>query len=145
MKLIAAVDLSEASAYILEAVHRVATATDAEVVLINVVPPVPTFPNPEFQPVVDSAENKQVEELREGQLAELGEQLSRVGVSTTSIVRHGHPGDTVLDEAKSHGVELIVVGSHGHGVVFDALVGSVSAHILRHSQVHVLVVPVRQK
>jgi nucleotide-binding universal stress UspA family protein len=36
-----------------------------------------------------------------------------------------------------------VVGSHGHGMMFDAMVGSVSAGVLRKSTIPVLVVPVR--
>jgi nucleotide-binding universal stress UspA family protein len=49
----------------------------------------------------------------------------------------------VLSEARRLEVELIVVGSHGHGLLFDALLGSVSAAVLRHAEVPVLVVPVR--
>jgi nucleotide-binding universal stress UspA family protein len=48
-----------------------------------------------------------------------------------------------LSEARRLKVELIVVDSHGHGLLFDALLGSVSAAVLRHADVPVLVVPVR--
>jgi nucleotide-binding universal stress UspA family protein len=49
----------------------------------------------------------------------------------------------VLSEAKRLHAELIVVGSHGHGLLYDALLGSVSADILRKSSLPVLVVPTR--
>jgi nucleotide-binding universal stress UspA family protein len=55
----------------------------------------------------------------------------------------GDPVKTILKEAKRLDAELIVVGSHGHGMMFDALVGSISAGILRKSLIPVLVVPVR--
>jgi nucleotide-binding universal stress UspA family protein len=41
-------------------------------------------------------------------------------------------------------VELIVLGSHGHGLLFDALVGSISAGVLRKSTLPVLIVPIRE-
>ena len=39
--------------------------------------------------------------------------------------------------------ELLVVGSHGYGAVYDLLVGSISRGILKHSKIPVLVVPVQ--
>ena len=38
---------------------------------------------------------------------------------------------------------LIVIGTHGHGAVYDVLIGSYSAGIIRKSKLPVLVVPVR--
>ena len=50
---------------------------------------------------------------------------------------------TTISEAKRLGSEYIVVGSHGHGAVYDVLVGSHSAALMRKSPVPVLVVPTR--
>jgi nucleotide-binding universal stress UspA family protein len=51
--------------------------------------------------------------------------------------------ETTLKEAESLKAELIVLGSHGHGAVYDVLVGSYSAGIIRRSKLPVLVVPIR--
>jgi len=40
--------------------------------------------------------------------------------------------------------DMIVVGSHGHGAVYDVLIGSYSAGIIRGSELPVVVVPVRE-
>ncbi len=56
----------------------------------------------------------------------------------------GEPVKTILREAEHLDAELIVIGSHGHGMMFDALVGSISAGILRKATIPVLVVPVRE-
>ena len=138
MKLLAAVDRSKASSYIIEAVHRVAMATDAEVIVLTVESSLPTAPGLDFSPAAVESTPADVTEL-----AELVQQVVDVGVNAEAKVLQGRPGQVILEEAERQGVELIVVGSHGHGLLFDALVGSVSAHILRHSSVPVLVVPVR--
>lgn len=143
MKLLAAVDLSKASSYIIEAVHRVAMATDAEVHVLYADAPLPTSPGPDISPAPAPRTLDAGERAEETALAELVAQLTDSGVNATAVFRHGRPAKTVLEEAERLDVELIVVGSHGHGLVFDAIVGSVSADILRHSTVPVLVVPVR--
>jgi nucleotide-binding universal stress UspA family protein len=143
MKLLAAVDLSKASGYVIEAVLRVAMATDAEVHLLHVVIPLPSFAGPEFKPVMEPQEVAERYLDERDQLDELITQLGDVGVAAKGLVMQGDPVKTVLSEAERLDVELIVVGSHGHSPLFDALVGSVSSGILRYSPVPVLVVPTR--
>jgi nucleotide-binding universal stress UspA family protein len=143
MKLLAAVDLSKASGYVIEAVHRVAMATDAEVYLLYVIIPLPSIPGPEFHPAIGSqVQSDQLLDEQE-QLAGLVKQLVEVGVNATALIVQGDPVKIILSEAKRLGAELIIVGSHGHSLLFDALLGSVSAGLLRKSTLPVLIVPVR--
>jgi len=60
-----------------------------------------------------------------------------------SLLVRGPTVDTTLKEAKNLKAELIVVGAHGHGAVYDVLIGSYSAGIIRKSTLPVLVVPIR--
>ena len=144
MKLLAAVDLSRASGYVIEAVHRVAMATDAEVFLLHVIIPLPTISDMEFHPVIDQQELSESYLDEQEQLAGLVKQLVDVGVNATALIRQGDPVKSILSEARRLDAELIVVGSHGHGLLFDALVGSVSGGILRQTTLPVLIVPVRE-
>jgi len=144
MKLLAAVDLSKASAYVIEAVHRVAMATDAEVYLLHVVVPLPSIAGPEFHPVLEPQEVAERYLEEQDQLAGLVRQLTEAGVNATALIAQGDPARTILSEARRLDAELIVAGSHGHGLLFDALVGSVSAGLLRKSGLPVLIVPIRE-
>jgi len=143
MKVLAAIDLSRASSYIIEAVHRVATAADAEVHLLHVVTPLPSISGPEFQPVMEPMAVTTDYLDERDQLNELVSQLTSTGVNARALMATGSPVTAVLNEAKRLNAELIVVGSHGHGLLYDALLGSVSAGILRKSPIPVLVVPTR--
>ena len=51
--------------------------------------------------------------------------------------------ETILELAKIHEVDLLVVGSHGRSAIYDILVGSISEGIIRRSSCPVTVVPVR--
>ena len=144
MKLLAAVDLSRASAYVIEAVHRVAMATDAEVHLLHVVVPLASIAGPEFHPVMEPQEVSERYLDEQEQLNALAKQLTEAGVNAIALIVQGDPVKTILSEARRLDAELIVAGSHGHGLLFDALVGSVSGGLLRKSTLPVLIVPTRE-
>lgn len=143
MKLLAAVDLSKASGYVIEAVHRVALATDAEVYVLHTIIPLPGIAGPEFNPVTEQQELSERYLDERDELNELVTQLVDADVNARALMAQGDPVKTILREAERLDAELIVVGSHGHGMMFDAMVGSVSAGVLRKSTIPVLVVPVR--
>ncbi len=143
MKLLAAVDLSKASGYVIEAVHRVASATDAEVYVLHTIIPLPGIAGPEFNPVTEYQEMSKRYQDEQDQLNELVSQLVDADVNATALMAQGDPVKTILQQAGRLDAELIVVGSHGHGMMFDALMGSISAGILRKSTIPVLVVPIR--
>lgn len=144
MKLLAAVDLSKASGYVTEAVHRVALATDAEVYVLHTIIPLPGIAGPEFSPVTEHQELSERYLDERDQLNELVTQLVEADVNASALMAQGDPVKTILKQAERLDAELIVVGSHGHGMMFDALVGSISAGILRKSTIPVLVVPIRE-
>jgi len=56
-------------------------------------------------------------------------------------VLQGHPAPVLLDQAK--GAELLVVGSHGHGGLAGAMLGSVSQRCTQHATCPVVVVRTR--
>lgn len=63
--------------------------------------------------------------------AELGE--------VERLLLEGSPGDELCAAAAD--AVLLVLGSHGHGAVHDALAGSTSQHVIRHAPCAVVVLP----
>ncbi|HEV7161845.1 MAG TPA: universal stress protein [Solirubrobacteraceae bacterium] len=57
----------------------------------------------------------------------------------TQLLR-GNPAETILRIARECDHDLIVMGSHGHGRLHRALLGSVSYRVLRESPVPVLLI-----
>jgi nucleotide-binding universal stress UspA family protein len=54
-------------------------------------------------------------------------------------ILEGSPADKILEVARAHGAELIVIGSRGRGAVTGALLGSVSSDVVHRSDRAVLV------
>jgi nucleotide-binding universal stress UspA family protein len=57
-----------------------------------------------------------------------------------SVVLTGSPHEAVVELARERQVDLIVVGTHGHGFVGHVLMGSTAERILHHAPCPVLVV-----
>jgi nucleotide-binding universal stress UspA family protein len=72
--------------------------------------------------------------------AAFGAGAEELGVEADSEILEGNPADEVLALARSRDVDLIVVGSRGHGAMTSALLGSVSRAVVRGADRPVLVV-----
>jgi nucleotide-binding universal stress UspA family protein len=59
-------------------------------------------------------------------------------VKVTATVREGGAARVLLDA--SHGADLLVVGSRGHGGFTGALLGSVSQHCVHHATCPVVII-----
>ena len=144
MNILVAVDLSEASSRVVEAARRVASQSGAEVYVLHAAEPNPDFVGYEAGPEV--VRSQLAEEYRKEHRAVQAhaEQLRQAGISATALLVQGPTVATTLEQAEKLDAALIVVGSHGHGALYDVLVGSYSAGILRKAKVPVLVVPTRK-
>jgi nucleotide-binding universal stress UspA family protein len=56
------------------------------------------------------------------------------------IVRMGIPVDEILIECEKINPDLVIMGSHGHGIISNAMIGSTSRRVLRRCTKPVLVV-----
>jgi nucleotide-binding universal stress UspA family protein len=84
------------------------------------------------------------------ELIKLEKDLRDAGIDATSLLvrstsARGKPVRKILQEIDRLKPDLIVVGSHGHGMVHKVLLGSVSAAVVRKSPCPVVVVPSGKK
>jgi len=56
----------------------------------------------------------------------------------TTTVRLGLPSDTILEHGRVHGVDLIVMGTHGRSGLAHVFMGSVAERVVRHAACPVL-------
>jgi nucleotide-binding universal stress UspA family protein len=143
MNILVAVDLSPASEKVVEAARGIAELTGATVYILHVAEPDPDFVG--YDAGQEVARTQVVQELRREHRAvqALAEDLRGEGLDATALLVRGPTVQTTLKEAENLKAGLIVVGTHGHGAVYDVLIGSYSAGIIRRSKLPVLVVPIR--
>ncbi len=76
-------------------------------------------------------------------LEQIGSQLKTAGIKfeTEFTVKAGDPSENIIAYAKEHGINLIVMSTHGHGGLRRLLMGSVTDRVVHSCEVPVLVVP----
>jgi len=144
MKLLVGVDLSESTEKILKKAEEVAKALSAKVWLLHVAMPEPDFVGFEVGPqtVRDSISKEFHEE--HCHIQNLADRLRKAGLDTTALLIQGSTAETILNEASKLNIDMIVVGSHGRGAMYQLLVGSVSEGVLRKSACPILVIPTHE-
>ena len=68
-------------------------------------------------------------------------QLRSEGFEAETAIREGAAVENIVDYSKEHGVDLVVVSTHGYGGVKRLLLGSVTDRVIRSCEVPVLVLP----
>ena len=143
MNILVAVDLSPASDIVVEAARGVAELTGVSMYILHAVEANPDFICPEGDPEYRRARVAQEFPLEHSRVKAIADKLLVDGLDASALLVCGSSVNTTLEEAEILDAGLIVVGSHGHGAVYDVLIGSYSAGIIRKSKLPVLVVPVR--
>lgn len=111
-----------------------AKTMQARMVLLHVIG-APVFPGG------DTAEvERQAGEEAQAYLAQLARSLLAEDLQVETVVTYGDAAESLLLEVNSHGVDLVVMCSHGRSGLGRWIFGSVAERVLAHSAVPVLLV-----
>jgi nucleotide-binding universal stress UspA family protein len=136
-KILVATDGSESAAEAVELGVSLAAQHDAELIFVHVVPALDLVPATWFG-VGGAFPHDPLPEDR-ALLEDAAALAEEQGVFSTTMLLTGDTVDEIVAYADSHDVDLIVVGSRGHGAIANALLGSVSRGVLHESKRSVLV------
>lgn len=144
MNILAAIDFFDSTEMIVRVTSKLAKSMNAKVRLVHIAEPEPDFVG--FDTGPDEVRDQIAAEYQQEHkaLQELSDRLRKEGIDASALVIRGAIVESVLEQAEMHDIDLIIVGSHGHGAVYDILVGSISEGIIRKSPCPVTVVPVNK-
>jgi nucleotide-binding universal stress UspA family protein len=136
-KILCPIDFERDSMDALDLARAMAKQNSATVYLLTVIaippagatalPPVPIFPNLEFE----AETRRRLEALAKKKLA---------GVSHETFVASGSAALEILNLSAKRGIDLIVMGTHGYKGVKHFFLGSVAERVVRESPVPVLTI-----
>jgi nucleotide-binding universal stress UspA family protein len=78
-------------------------------------------------------------------MKEMVQECENLGLEVETDIRSGKPHEAILDYADEHGIDLIVMGTHGRTGLDRYLLGSVTEKVVRLSNVPVLTVSIREE
>ncbi len=138
------VDFSDVTPRVVGTAARMALGVGARLNLVHVVMPEAAFSaaSPYFAPTQTVLERRATD-VEMKQLRELADSKVCPEVETECFVREGPHVDEILAQADDTKADMIVMGSHGHGALYELFVGSVTEGVLRHARIPVLIVPSR--
>ena len=145
MKLLVAVDLSEATRIILRKAEELAMALSAKIWILHNAEPEPDFVEFTVDPLAAREALAKKFHNEHLQIQDIANRLRKAGLEATALLVHGATVETILKEASDLEVDMIVVGSHGRGAMYQLLVGSVSEGVLHKSRYPVLVIPTHKR
>ena len=145
MKILICLDLSDSTEVILKRIEELCRPLKAKLWLLHNATPEPDTIEFKVDPIEarESLAKKFHDQHR--QLQELAERFRKSGVEATALLVHGKTVDTILKDASDLDIDVIVVGSHGHGAMYQLLVGSISEGVLHRSSRPVLVIPTHER
>jgi nucleotide-binding universal stress UspA family protein len=131
-RILVPLDGSPLAGCILSDVVELATLHRADVVLLRVASA--------HARIVSDLTEAQVHAVAEaeGYLAEKEQRLAGHGIRVSSVVRYGQPAEEILDHARTSGIDLIAMSTHGRSGLERVLLGSVAERVLRESPIPVL-------
>lgn len=141
--IIAALDFSDASEPVIATTTKLAKALNEGIHLVHVVEAEPTYAAYGFSPDEFPAMHQvQTESLNRGEekLQKIAREIDVPNVQTR--VLQGQPLHALLKYAEEINADILVLGSHGHGLLGSLLLGSVAEGCVRKAKIPALIVPV---
>ena len=143
--IVAPIDFSNATQRVIAEAVALARSLQARLVFLHVTQPPPPVAS-EFAFIgSDPSVEVVAEQSATQRLAYLQRQLAAQGVSAATMHATGLPGAMIVTRARELDATYIVLGSHGHGVLYNLLVGSTASRVVREAHCPVIVVPTKAR
>ena len=158
-RILVPIDFSDVTPSVIDLARQLAKALDAEIHLVHVreitaapmpgslgyglagmpeLAPMTGVPVPGFEPMPEAIAESEDEKAR---LARWEKEIAQEGVKVTLHEPTGAVAEEILEQADAINADLIVMGTHGHGAMYNLLVGSATKGVLKHSTRPMLLVP----
>ncbi len=74
-------------------------------------------------------------------LLNMSAKMKENGIESQALLLKGEAAEVILEKAENLDIDLVVMSSHGHGLLRKVLIGSVTEAVLRKALCSVLIVP----
>ena len=153
-KILIAIDDSKHAEHAAEYGFDIARKFNAAVGLVNIVEPVimpqmgtgadPIMGLPNVGAGIDEVELLDIQKNQSENIVDRTIKKFAGDMQVTHFTEYGSTADEIISCSKEFEADLVVIGTHSRTGLDRLLMGSVAEHVVRHSQVPVLVVPMKE-
>lgn len=142
--ILVAVDLSAATVHVCAAAADLACSVGGRLVIFHAVPPVPQllYGMDSFTANEVAAYGRSSRKLAAHRMEALQHWFRKRCPNTRTALHEGRAADNILRTAQKIRADFIVMGSHGHGAMYDILVGSTTHLVIRKAPCPIVLVPI---
>jgi nucleotide-binding universal stress UspA family protein len=140
-KVLVPTDFSDSARHALRYGISFAKEYGAELVLLHVVENLTVGYASDLFPVPMAEVFQEISGYAKTELAKLAAEAKEKGVAVTELVAQGKPSAEIIRFAGESAVDVIVLGTHGKGMLDQALFGSTTERVVRRAPCPVLTVP----
>ena len=132
-KIMVTLDGSDFAAQALPLAQMLAKSLNAGLVLFRVVPAMDVLSAPlEIAHAMDERQQQMVNEVTQTMQA-LAQNLRRHDLRAEAVIEVGNAAEEIIDYAREHNVDLIVMSTHGRSGLARWVYGSVAHKVLQHA------------
>jgi nucleotide-binding universal stress UspA family protein len=139
-KLLVPTDFSDSARHAFNYGLSFAGEYKAELVLLHVVENLTVGYASDLFPVPMAEVFQEISGYAKTELTKLAEEARARGVSVSELVVQGKPSAEIIRHAAENEVDMIVLGTHGKGMLDQALFGSTTERVVRRAPCPVLTV-----
>jgi nucleotide-binding universal stress UspA family protein len=132
-----AIDSSPTAQRALSEAVDLAQALNARLTIICVAPEVPAYA---YRAGIDANKLEDEAEAQTEELLRAAAESVPEDLQVTTVLRHGHAGERIVEQVAEGDHDLLVMGSRGLGRVTANLIGSTGVYLHYHSRVALLVI-----
>ncbi len=144
--LLVPVDFSAVTNQVIESAISLTKAFGGKAVLMYVIQP-PMVATAEYAlpaEIIQEAINTN-EKASQRKLDGYVRRFHDAGIECSAQLLVGSPVVHILDEAAKNNADFIVMGTHGHGKLYDFLVGSTASGVIKKARCGVIILPPEEK
>lgn len=153
-KILYATDLSKNSAFAFQYATDLAEKYNALIYILNVIEELPESAKSAIEHYLSDEQldkyhnrNEELKKVITARLSTFCENVKKEDPQCTFRVAsidviEGHPVNEILKQSEKEDCDMIIMGTHGQGIISHAILGSVAEKVIRKARIPVVVIPI---
>ena len=139
--ILCAIDFSDNSDAVIKQAKQLATYSGAKLWILHVAAPEPDFVGYTVGPSQERDWRALVLKKEHRIIQKYAKQAEEEGIDTSPLLVEGPTVQTILKKIDKFEIDLVVLGTHGHGSLYSMVIGSTSQSLANKCPIPLLMVP----